>query len=34
MQNVKVIAYPSKQIVSQLQAEIKPFVYKGEFSIG
>jgi hypothetical protein len=32
-QNVKVIAYPSKQEVGQLEAKIKLFLYKAEFSI-
>jgi hypothetical protein len=32
-QNVKVIAYPSKQEVGRLEAKIKAFLYKAEISI-
>jgi hypothetical protein len=33
LQNIKIIAYPSKQEVGRLQAKIKPFLYKAEISI-
>jgi len=33
MQNIKIIAYPSKQEVGRLEAKIKAFVYKAEISI-
>jgi hypothetical protein len=33
LQNIKVIAYPSKQEVARLEAKLKLFLYKAEFSI-
>jgi len=33
LQNIKLIAYPSKQEVGQLQAKLKLLVYEAEFSI-
>jgi len=33
LQNIELIAYPSKQEVGRLQAKLKPLLYKAEFSI-
>jgi hypothetical protein len=33
LHNIKLIAYPSKKEIGRLQAKLKPFIYKGEFSI-
>jgi hypothetical protein len=33
MQNVEILAYPSKQVVGRLQAKINLLLYKAEFSI-
>jgi hypothetical protein len=33
LQSIRLIAYPAKQEVGRLQAKIKPFLYKAEFSI-
>lgn len=33
LQNIELIAYPSKQTVGKLQAKLNLFLYKGEFSV-
>jgi len=32
LHNIKLIVYPSKKEIGRLQAKLKPFIYKGEFS--